>query len=237
MLIIQLIFICFSGTVIGSFYYQKGTAIASQYNNEHSGQVQSFNWLPSYLISIKTKQWHWQALACELLTGLLFFFSAWWIGFRPELLIAWLLISMLVLIFVIDLLSMMIPNKVLLCFLPGFVLLRFLSPLSPWWSPIAGALAGYFIILLIILVTKGGMGGGDMKLFAVLGIVLGFRDTVLCFFIACLFGAAVGVALQVFRIVKRGQPIPFGPYIAAAALFVYFSGDWIWEIYMGFFPR
>src|SRR5690625_1905024 len=108
----------------------------------------------------------------ELATGILFAFSFYKYGYSIELLIALSLMSMLMIIFVTDFNYMLIPNKVLLFFLPIFILLRIVHPLTPWWTSITGAVVIVAIISLIIIVSKGGMGGGDLKLFGILGIVL-----------------------------------------------------------------
>lgn len=170
----------------------------------------------------------------ESLTGLLFAFSYIKIGFSWELVIALLLVSMLMIILVSDIRYMIIQNKILLFFLPFFIIMRLIKPLDPWWSPIAGAAAATLLLALIIIVSRGGMGAGDMKLFGVLGIVLGLQNVFLAFFLACLIGAVVGMLLIGLNIIKRKQPIPFGPYIVVAALIAYFYGneliDWYFQL-------
>lgn len=161
----------------------------------------------------------------ELTTGLLFAVSFLRYGFQVELLVSLLLVSMLVIIFVADIRYMLIPNKVLLFFLPIFVAMRFIAPLDPWWYPAVGLLIGYGIIFLVILVSGGGMGAGDMKLFAVLGVVLGMEKVLLAFFLSCLIGTVAGILLLSFRIIKRKQPVPFGPYIAVGSILAYYFGD------------
>jgi leader peptidase (prepilin peptidase) / N-methyltransferase len=107
----------------------------------------------------------------ELLTGCLFVFALIQIGFQMELLIALSLISLLVIIVVSDLAYMLIPDRILLLFLLIFIIERFFIPLDSWWNSIIGALGAFVVILLIALVSNGGMGGGDIKLFGVLGFV------------------------------------------------------------------
>lgn len=168
----------------------------------------------------------------ETLTGILFAFSYIKLGLRFELITALLLVSMLMIIFVSDLRYMIIQNKVLLFFLPFFVIFRFLEPLSPWWSPIAGSIVMFALLALIIFVSRGGMGAGDMKLFGVIGIVLGLSNALLAFFLACLIGALIGITLMSLKLVKRRQPIPFGPSIVCGTLIAYFYGNDILEWYM-----
>lgn|SRR5699024_7179345 len=163
--------------------------------------------------------------AIELITGVLFAFCYIETGLAPELLTALFFISMLMIILVSDIRYMLIPNKILLFFLPLFIIMRVIQPLEPWWSPIAGALTGVLILAVIILVSRGGMGAGDMKLFGLLGIVLGLEKTFLTLFLSCAIGAVIGLGLLLFKVIDRKQPVPFGPYIVAAAVVTYFYSD------------
>jgi leader peptidase (prepilin peptidase) / N-methyltransferase len=167
----------------------------------------------------------------ELVTGILFMICYIRFGGSLEVAVGLSLMSLLVIIFVTDIRYMIIPNKVLLFFLPIFILLRIIVPLDPWWSPVTGAITGFGIIALIILVSSGGMGAGDMKLFAVLGIVLGFKMVLLAFFLSCLIGALVGIFLMLIKRIDRKQPIPFGPYIVIGTILAYFYGDTILQWY------
>ncbi|RDW21790.1 prepilin peptidase [Oceanobacillus chungangensis] len=168
----------------------------------------------------------------ELLTGFLFAFSFWKIGFDWELITALFLVSMLMIILVSDITYMVIQNKILLFFLPLITVMRVIQPLDPWWSPIVGAIVIAVILAIIILVSRGGMGAGDMKLFAVLGIVLGVEKVLLAFFLSCLLGAIIGMLLILFKVIKRKQPVPFGPYIVLAALIAYFYGEMLIDWYL-----
>jgi len=172
----------------------------------------------------------------ELTTCLLYIQSYVIFGISLEMVIAILLNSMLMIIFVSDLKYMIIPNKVLLSFLPPFILLRMIEPLTSWLSSVIGSLVGLFLIGFIILVSGGGMGAGDMKLFGVIGIVLGTKKILLTFFIACALGTIIGSLLFLFKKIKRKQPIPFGPYIVVATIISYFYGDDLLNWYFNFFP-
>src|SRR5699024_7984472 len=109
----------------------------------------------------------------EIIMGALFWPSYSIIGADLDLFSACFYVSMLMILFVSDIKYMIIPNKILLFFLPLFVIVRFVHPLTPWWTGVAGALIGFLLVALIIIVSRGGMGGGDMKLFGVLGVILG----------------------------------------------------------------
>ncbi|WP_338066847.1 A24 family peptidase [Evansella clarkii] len=156
-------------------------------------------------------------------------------GWSKELPVALALISLLVIITVSDITTMLIPNKILIVFLGIFIVLRIISPLDPWWSSILGAATGFGVLLLIAIISKGGMGGGDIKLFGVLGIVLGLQGVLLTLFFASLIGSVAGITAMLTKKVKKGQPVPFGPAIAAGSLLAYFFYHPLIEWYMSFF--
>ncbi|MED3660518.1 prepilin peptidase [Ureibacillus sp. FSL K6-8385] len=171
----------------------------------------------------------------ELATGFMFVFGYLRLGWSFELAVALLFISLLVIIVVSDFQYMIIPDKVLLFFLPLIILGRFLSPLEPWWDAFLGAAIGFAILLGIAVVSKGGMGGGDIKLFLLIGLVLGTVKTVLTLFLSSIIGLFAGIMVLKMRKQGMKNPVPFGPSIAVAAIIVYFYGDsiirWYWNLF------
>lgn len=95
----------------------------------------------------------------EIATAVLFVISYLKFGFTAELAVALLFMSLLLIIVVSDLAYMLIPNKILLFFLPLLIIARIFSPLDPWWDSLLGAVIGFGILLLIAVISKGGMGG------------------------------------------------------------------------------
>lgn len=170
----------------------------------------------------------------ELLTGILFATAPLVIGWSGELVVALSLISMFIIIIVSDIHYMIIPDKILIWFAGIFLLERIFWQLTPWWNSLLGAVTGFVLLLIIALVSKGGMGGGDIKLYALLGFVIGFKLVLLSFFFATLFGAVIGGLAMLFKIVKRKQPIPFGPFIAAGTLTAYYWGSDLIDLYLKF---
>ncbi|WP_163537902.1 A24 family peptidase [Gracilibacillus sp. YIM 98692] len=168
----------------------------------------------------------------EFVTAILFLISYIWFGFTFDLLVAILLISLTIIIFITDFRYMLIPNTVLLVFLLLFVIVRLIEPLEPWWMSILGALVGFGLIAMIIWMSRGGMGAGDMKLFALLGLLLGFPEILLTMFMASLYGLMFTLCLFPWYRMSKQQPIPFGPAIMLAANTIYLFGeDWIhWYI-------
>jgi leader peptidase (prepilin peptidase) / N-methyltransferase len=170
----------------------------------------------------------------ELLTGILFATAPLVIGWSGELVIALTLISMFIIIVVSDIHYMIIPDKILIWFAGIFLLERIFIPFTPWWDSLLGAVTGFVLLLIIAIVSRGGMGFGDVKLYALLGFVLGFKLVLLSFFFSTLFGAVIGGLALLFKIVKRKQAIPFGPFIAAGTLTAYYWGSELIDLYKQF---
>ncbi|MCM3224344.1 prepilin peptidase [Terribacillus saccharophilus] len=228
------------GAVLGSFYNVVGMRVLEKkmFHSERSycpnckHQIKAFDLIPviSYIILRGKCRNCTQKISplypfTELVTGLLFGYSFYIIGLQWELVTAFVLVSMASILFVTDIRFMLIPNKILLFFLPLFIILRVITPLDPWWDSIIGATVAFVLLFLVILLSRGGMGGGDLKLFVVLGVVLGWKGVLLTLFLSSVIGAVVSLVLLSAKILKRKQAIPFGPYILLAALITYFHGD------------
>ena len=168
----------------------------------------------------------------ELITGVLFMAMFWRFGLSGELLVALALVSLLVIISISDLHYMIIPDKILLIFSVIFIGLRLWQPLTPWWDSLAGAAVGFSLLLLIAILSRGGMGGGDIKLFAVLGFVIGTKLVILTLVFASLYGMLFGIIGLAIGKIKRGKPFAFGVFIALGALTAYCFGHTILNSYM-----
>ena len=173
----------------------------------------------------------------ECATATLFTISPLLVGWSKELLIALLLISLVIIITISDLEKMIIPNKVLLFFAGIMLIIRIFIPTEPWWDAYLAAIIGFLLLLLIAIVSKGGMGGGDVKLFFVLGLFVGIKGVFFTLFFASLFGLTFGLIMMAKQKLQRKQPIPFGPFIGLAALVVYYMEeelsvflDWLWNV-------
>jgi leader peptidase (prepilin peptidase) / N-methyltransferase len=173
----------------------------------------------------------------ELTTGLLFVLMFWRFGFSGELLVALALVSLLVIITVSDLNYMIIPDRILLVFSIIFIALRIWQPLDPWWDSVLGAGIGFLLLLIIAILSRGGMGGGDIKLFTVLGWVIGMKLILLSLVLASLYGTLYGIAGVTTGKVKRGKPIAFGLFIALGTLTAYFFGNTLIQTYMNWIFR
>ena len=171
----------------------------------------------------------------ELITGFLYAFTFAQLGWQVELVAGLLLVSLLVIITVSDLAYMIIPDKVLLFFLVLIVLIRIVEPLDPWWDALLAAAVGFGILYLLAVVSKGGMGGGDIKLFFVLGLFLGTKATLMTLFLASVIGAIFGLVQILIQGYEKRRPIPFGPFIAIGAIIAYFYTEAIINWYIEMF--
>lgn len=171
----------------------------------------------------------------ELLTGILFVLCPVILGWEAELFVAWTVISLMMIITVSDIQYMIIPDKVLLFFGSLLLVERIFIQLDPWWDSLLGAVVGFVLLYVISVVSKGAMGGGDIKLFAVIGLVLGAELVLLTFFLSTLFGTAGGLIGMFTGKVKKNKPIPFGPFIVIGTLISYFYGNSLINWYLNVF--
>ncbi|MFD6441382.1 prepilin peptidase [Peribacillus sp. NPDC060186] len=243
------LFLLALGLILGSFYNVVGLSvpIGNSFTNRRSAcpscgrTLTSFELLPvvSYVMQGGKCRGCEARISplypvVEMLTGVLFASAPLFLGWVDELWIAWALISLFMIIFVSDVAYMLIPDKVLLFFSVIFLFLRVLFPLSPWWDSIVGAVVGFSLLLLIAVVSKGGMGGGDIKLFAVIGFALGLKLVLLSFLFATFYGAFFGIIGMLTGLIKKKTVIPFGPYIVFGTFTAYFWGESILQWYVHF---
>jgi prepilin signal peptidase PulO-like enzyme (type II secretory pathway) len=171
----------------------------------------------------------------EALTTTILLITYLMIGLNKELLIALPLVAMLCTISISDLLYQVIPNKVNVAGFIYFLVLHFFYSPQPFTNYLWGVAAGGGVLLILALVSRGGMGGGDIKLMAVVGVAIGWKLTLLALFLASLIGGAIGVVLLSLKIVGRKQPIPFGPFLALGTFISYLWGDEMIHAYIWYF--
>lgn len=170
----------------------------------------------------------------ELLTALLFVFFFYKYGTDVvEYIVIVLFISMMVIITVSDIYYQEVPDVILIIFLPIMFILRIVSPIEYWYDGIIGGILGFGFLYLIALYgklrfKKDAMGGGDIKLYAIVGLFLGYMNVFLS-----LFFAAV-IAIIYTSTFKKKDYIPFVPFIFAGALLSYVFGSYIIDWYLGF---
>lgn len=185
--------------------------------------------------------------AVELLTGLLFLALALRFGPSWEFLRGVVFMGILIVVSFIDLDHQIIPDAISL---PGATVGLLSSLLVPgdivpalrgFVPALVGAAAGAAVIYLAgslwkLATKREGMGGGDVKLAALMGAFLGdWRLTLLAIFLGVALGVIIGLALTVVRRRPARKPIPFGPFLAAGSLIAQFFGPAILAWYWGFF--
>jgi leader peptidase (prepilin peptidase) / N-methyltransferase len=172
----------------------------------------------------------------EAVTGLLCALVVLDRGLDQDAVLGVVLVLLLVPITLIDLDHRIIPNRLTLL---GAVLapaiVAFTAPDAIPEHLIAGAAAGGFFLLAAFAYPRG-MGMGDVKLAAVLGLFLG-RDVVPALFVAFLVGTLVGAAIIARKGAQEGRKtaVPFGPFLALGGVIALFAGDAMVDWYLATF--
>lgn len=175
----------------------------------------------------------------ELLTAVASGVVAWQLGFNPYGIAAIGLTWALIALSAIDFDHQLLPDNITLPALWAGLLLSVAGGPVPPADAIIGAAAGYLSLWLVFhgfrLVTgKEGMGYGDFKLLAVFGAWLGWSALPLTILLSSVVGALVGGTLIATGLLRRDQPMPFGPYIAAAGWVAMLWGDELVHGYLQF---
>ena len=176
----------------------------------------------------------------EALTGGLFCLTFYRFGFQWATPVLWILVATLVCISFIDLDHRIIPDVISL---PGIIVgfsASFVLPWVSWSDSLLGILLGggslYFVAVVYELLTKKeGMGGGDIKLLAMLGAFLGWKAVLPIIFFGSLLGTIMGVPLMIIHKADSKLAIPFGPFLAIGSLIYLYWGPIIIRWYLGLF--
>ncbi len=172
--------------------------------------------------------------AVELASGILFALSVLKYGITMDALRTILLFTVLVPATVIDLKHRIIPDRLNMA---GFFLGAPLI-IESWDVFISGAIgfiAGGALLLLIALIYRDGMGGGDIKLAAVMGLLLGWKLLLVALFLAFVLGGAAGLIMVALKMASMKEHVPFGPCLAFGAVASALAGDSVVNWYTGFF--
>ena len=174
----------------------------------------------------------------ELLTGALA--VALWMRLGTTLAFAgyFLFAAALVTITFIDLDHRIIPDVISLPGIAVGLAVSFVSPLVTPLGAVLGVLAGGGVLLAIasgyeMFRGREGMGGGDVKLLAMIGAFLGWQSVFVTLMVASLIGSIIGIGLMIYQRADTKLAIPFGPFLAGGALVSLFFGDRIIAFYFG----
>lgn len=236
------IYICFVmfilGTILGSFYnvvgYRLPLGQSIVYPPSHCPNCNS-KLTPVELIPIfsyifqKGKCKHCKNKISsfytifEVLTGALFSLTYLIYGLTPEIIVPLTFISMLIIVIISDYKYMIIPDEVLLTFgLIIIVEIFFISGFSVLLNSIINAFLAFLVMFALKLLgdfifKKESMGGGDIKLLGIFGLVLGLPLSIVSIFLASL----IGLPISLFMLKNNPEHIiPFGPFLSSAAIII-----------------
>lgn len=169
----------------------------------------------------------------ELLNGLIYVWIFMAKGFQPESILFCICASVLIVISVIDWRTYEIPfgcNIVI-----GILgIVRVILDLAHWYDYVIGFFAVSGLFLIIYWITKGrGIGGGDIKLMAAAGLLLGWQNILLSLMIGSIAGSVIHLALM--KIQGKDRVLAFGPYLAFGIFISMLYGNDIITWYLGMF--
>lgn len=241
------------GTIMGSFYnvvgyrLPKGMSLVKPTSHcpNCNKQLGFMELIPivSYIIQLGKCKHCKKKIAMfypifEFLTGVLFVISYLVFGLTNELLIALTFSSTLLIVIISDLKYMIIPDELLL--FSGIMLV--IERLMGEYDIVALLLdaAIPFVILLLVkilgdfLFKKESLGGGDIKLMVIFGLVIGWESCILSIGLAAFIALPISLLILAY---KKTNIIPFGPFLGAAALIIYYFSinyasiiDWLINI-------
>mgnify|MGYP001546736653 CR=1 FL=1 len=175
----------------------------------------------------------------ELITGIAALAVFFKFGPTPAAGVYFLFIAVLLVITYIDIDHQIIPDSLSVTGIPLFFLLGFLIPSISWRDALIGILAGggslYAVAIGYQLLTgRDGMGGGDIKLLAMIGALIGWQGILFTIFMSSITGTLIGLLLALPASRSLKSRLPFGPFLAAGAIAYVFFGPQLIHWYLGF---
>lgn len=169
----------------------------------------------------------------ELFTGLCCVTTFYYLGFSLATILKFAFVAILICVALIDHDTMEIPNKlpisIAICSVPLF----FLQTEVTVVDRLIGSVVVSLPLLIIAVLIQGGFGGGDIKLMAATGLILGWKLNLVAFVIGLLIGGLQAIILLAMKKVDRKSHTPFGPSLCIglfiAMLFGYQLIDWYWS--------
>jgi len=141
----------------------------------------------------------------------------------------------------IDLEHYLLPNRIVFPLWIFGIAYEAVFRVLPLWKSLLGMVVGGGALLLVAyggkwLFGRESMGGGDIKLTAMMGVYVGWPQILLLFFIGAAIASVVGITLMIGWGKKGHDPIPFGPFLAAGCIVTALWGSSMLNWYLGFFP-
>ena len=175
-------------------------------------------------------------LSAEFLTGTAFALCG--LHFKPALPLAlmFILTSCLILISLIDYKTQIIPDGLVGVIAVSGVLYNLLYAPQGVMDMLLGGAVGFAVMLVIFVISRGGMGGGDVKISPAFGLWLGVEGTLLFLLLAFIIGGIISLLLLVSGVKSKGDAIPFGPFLCLAAfitvLYQPFLLNFYWQLFL-----
>ncbi len=167
----------------------------------------------------------------EVINSLMYGFIYYRFGYSVYTLVCMLMFSILLVISVIDFKDLIIPNQLVIAIL--LIAACYSLYDGNYLSHIIGFFVVSLVLLIINIITKGGIGMGDVKLMAVGGLLLGISKILASFVIGSVVAGIAGIILLLLKKASRESKIPFGPFLAFGIMTVLLFGDEILDIYLG----
>ncbi len=175
----------------------------------------------------------------ELITAAAFGLLYLNFGFSLTLWIGLLYACITIVIFVIDMEHQLILNSILIPSMAlafGVSLLHSRIDLAPTpLMAVIGGVAGFVIFLLVYILSRGGMGEGDVKLGAFAGLVTGWPNIIAAVILSWIIGGIAAIGLLLLRRKGRREAIAFGPFLALTTFITFLWGERLIDWYLGFF--
>ena len=169
----------------------------------------------------------------EAVNGILYVLIFLRYGLTIETLLYCLLFSALLALSVIDFRTFEIPVGFNI-FILILGLIRVATDYKNWLLYLIGLVSVSLFLFAIFAITKGrGIGGGDVKLMAATGLLLGWKLNLLGFVMGCILGSIIHIIRM--KVSKEGRTLAMGPYLSLGVVLTVFFGEYIISWYMSFF--
>ena len=172
-----------------------------------------------------------RSLIVELATPIFFVFLWQKYGLSFELVTTTIYTAILILVTVTDLEHRLILNAVILPAILFAALVSFINPTMSWKLALLGGVSGFLLSYIAALISRGGLGGGDVTLSTFLGLILGFPQILLSLIFGVCLGGVTAFLLLISRRVGLKTYIPYGPFLTITGWIMLIWGDGIWAYY------
>ncbi|WHH59664.1 A24 family peptidase [Petroclostridium sp. X23] len=171
----------------------------------------------------------------ELFNGAVYLWIYSFYGLSVQFYAFGFLASCLIVISFIDFEHQIIPNGIIIFMMIFGIIFPYFNKSLGYSDAVIGFFAASIPLLIIAILSRGGMGGGDIKLMAVAGLFLGWKLILLALILGCIVGSVIGLALILLKKIQRRDKIPFGPFLATGIFIAMLYGNQILQWYIGMY--